>query len=61
MGFFRTHLALKCVLLALVLIVVGAMLTPGGDLYASLPYQVAGVVVAVVLYVVFRRRNGQAN
>ena len=61
MGFFRTHLALKCIALGMVLIVVGAMLVPGGDTYASIPYQVAGIILAVVIYLVLRRQNQQSN
>lgn len=54
---FRSHLALKCVALAIMLIVVGAMLSPGGGVYGSLPYQVAGIILAAAIYVVLRRRN----
>lgn len=61
MEVFRTHLAATCVILAFVLVVVGAMLSPGGDLYSSLPYQMAGVVVAVIAYIVLRRRNAHPS
>jgi hypothetical protein len=61
MEFFRTHLAIKCAVLGLALIVVGALLVPGGDIYDSLPYQVAAVILAVVIYVVLRRQNQLAT
>ena len=61
MEYFRTHLAIKCAALGVVLVVVGAMLVPGGDMYSSLPYQVAGVILAVVIYLVLRRQNQRSN
>lgn len=61
MEFLRTHLALKCVALGVMLIVVGALLSPGGDLYGSVPFQVAGVVLALVVYVLLRLRRNQRS
>ncbi len=57
MGVFRTHLAIKCAVLGLALVVVGALLVPGGDMYASVPYQVAGIILALIVYLVLRRHQ----
>ena len=57
----RTHLGLSCIVLGVVLVVIGALLTPGGDMYASLPYQTAGVILTVVIYLVLRLRVRRSN
>jgi hypothetical protein len=52
----RRHFGLFCIALGVAALILGALLTPGGDQNASVPYQVAGVIVAAVIYFVGRRR-----
>ena len=57
----RTHFGLFCITLGVAALILGALLTPGGDQNASLPYQVAGMIMAVVIYFVARRRVRRSN
>ena len=45
----RTHLGRSCIVLGLVLIVIGALLSPGGDIQGAIVNQAAAVVLTVVI------------
>jgi hypothetical protein len=45
----------------LVLVVVGALLSPGGDMEGALVYETAAIVLTVVIYFVLRRQTRRSN
>ena len=53
----RTHLGISCIVLGVVLIVVAALLDPGGTMATSLMKETAAVVLTVVIYLVLRRQT----
>ncbi len=61
MEYFRTHLAIKCAVLGLALVVVGALLSPGGDMEGATVNTTAAIVLTVVIYLVLRRQTRRAQ
>jgi hypothetical protein len=57
----RTHPGRSCIALGLVLIVIGALLSPGGDMQGAILNQTAAVVLTVGIYVVLRRSVGRST
>ena len=57
----RTHLGRSCIVLGLVLIVIGALLSPGGDMQGAIVNQTAAVILTVVIYLVLRRSIRRSN
>jgi hypothetical protein len=58
---FQRHLGINCILLGLVLIVVGAFLSPGGDVQGAAIMETAGAALAVVIYLMLRRQARRSN
>jgi hypothetical protein len=52
---FRSHLGLSCLVLGLVLTVLAAFMSPGGDLVGAFIWQAAAIALTVVIYLVLRR------
>ena len=51
----RRHPGVTSLVVGVVGVVVGALLSPGGDVTSSLVVQAAAIALAAVLYVVLRR------
>ena len=57
----RSHLGISCIVLGVVLIVVAALLDPGGTVAGAVVKETAAVALTVVIYLVLRRQTRRSK